>query len=170
MQYTFTYIDEQDKCYGLCGMALALYAGDSADMLKEVSLDSDDAQISFTPDFFFCSNPRYSAKLAWGEMLKQYRTLTHLVAANVLSRHILLHRRAVTATLLAEMLSFVEEEGHVHCQLEADEIEHLFNASCSEMRRLFSSPQAASATERLASALSERRALSGSDIADIIER
>lgn len=170
MQYTFTYRDERDKSYGLSGMALAMYADDACHMLQAVSLDSPDAQIAFTPDFFFSSNPRYSAKIAWSEMLKQFRTLNLLIVSNVLSRHILLHRQAVTSTLLSDMLSLVKAEGRDECQLEDDEIERVFSKACSDMRQILATPRVAAVLAHLADTLIERRALSGTDISDLIEK
>ena len=170
MNYTFTYTDEKDKSYGLSGMALAMYAGDSCAMLRSVSLDSTDAQITFTPDFFFTASPRYSAKIAWSEMLKQYRTLNLLIVSNVLSRHILLHRQAVTSTLLDEMLGLVRDEGRDECQLDDDEIQRVFDKACYDMRNLLSNPKVAEIMGRMASLLCEKRALSGSEISELIER
>ena len=91
MEHKLKYRDNRDKTYGLTGMAIALVMADGEDMLMQVSLDAPAGEgITFTPDFYFQGNPRYSAKLAWNQMLKQLSLVTGMMIGNVMCRSYLI--------------------------------------------------------------------------------
>ena len=46
------YTDDQDKCYGVTGMAVSLVVWDADDMLARIDIDSDD-NIEFVPEYYF---------------------------------------------------------------------------------------------------------------------
>ena len=71
MEDYFKYTDENDKSYGIAGMAIALLTTDSEDMLASVSLEPDDNSFEMSGEFFFATSPRMSAKLAWRDILRQ---------------------------------------------------------------------------------------------------
>lgn len=169
MNSKFIYADEEDKCYGLAGMAIALNVWDKHTMIRHVSLDLDEP-IAFTPDFFFTANPRFSAKLAWNEMLKEYQLLTGIVLGNVICRKVVRKRERLTNDFMREVYALVENEGREHCQLEPDEITIIFKKTSGYISDLFTDARVASLARQFASDLMERRTMSGNEIADEIDR
>lgn len=169
MNSKFVYANEEDKSYGLAGMAIALNVWDKHTMIRHISLDLDDP-IAFTPDFFFTSNPRLSAKLAWNEMLKEYQLLTGIVLGNVICRRVVLKRERVTNDFLSEVYALVEPEGKEHCQLEPDEISLIFKKTSGYISNLFADRRVASLARSFAGRLAEKRTLTGSEVADEIDR
>ena len=57
-QLTLKYQNEDDKAYGLAGMAIALAALDALDRVAGVSLDSDGPMVTFSNEFYFSALPR----------------------------------------------------------------------------------------------------------------
>ena len=50
---TLTYLNEDDKAYGLAGMAISLAALDAIDRVAGVSLDSDGPMVTFSHQYYF---------------------------------------------------------------------------------------------------------------------
>lgn len=169
MNSKFIYANEEDKSYGLAGMAIALNVWDKHTMIRHISLDLDDP-IAFTPDFFFTANPRYSAKLAWNEMMKEFQLLTGIVLGNVICRKVVRKRESLTNSFLREVYALVESEGKEQCQLDDDEIGMIFNKTSKYIAGLFADMRVAQLARTFASDLMERRTLSGSEVAEEIDR
>ena len=72
MKKQFSYKNEDDKCYGLTGMAIALVVFDGEDYLTTINLDAETSKemMDFTDDFYFSGNPEFSAKNVWNQILK----------------------------------------------------------------------------------------------------
>lgn len=167
---TFNYSDENDRCYGLTGMVLTMYEQEVINMLHLITLDSDDGySIVFTPDFYFNSNPRYSAKLAWNEMLRQYQSLVRLVLGNIACRRLVHEHKPIDADSRAEMLQLVSAPGADDCALEQDEIEAIFNHTLRDMQEMFGNARVAALSDRFAEELKQRRTMSADDVADVIQ-
>lgn len=165
MDRKFVYSDEDDKCYGLTGMIISLNVFDSDDMLREISLDSEHGDsISFTPDFFFCSNPRYSAKIAWKEMVKQYQLLTGLVIGNVLCRYNVSRKKELDSEVMDDLKSLIAYEGHDMCSFDDDEIDHIFNQTLGYLNNVFSNRKIHSLADGFVNVLKRRRTMSGSEV------
>lgn len=170
MTRKFVYTDEEDKSYGLTGMALSLVVWDNYPMLRHISLDDAEGEsIAFSPDFFFCSNPRFSAKIAWSELVKQYQTLTSLVMGNIMCRQIVHRRQALTPEDLADIYALIEEEGREDCQLEKDEIDEIFNKTLANLQRIYTNRQVEVIASQFADILRHRRTMSGHEVAEQIE-
>lgn len=59
------YINEDEKCYGITGMAIGMVVWNAEDVLASVSLDAPvDEVVEFTNEYYFNGNPRLSAKVA----------------------------------------------------------------------------------------------------------
>lgn len=165
MDSKFIYADENDKSYGITGMIISLNVLESDDMLHGVSLDSERGDsISFTPDFFFCSNPRYSAKIAWKEMVKQYQLLTGLVIGNVLCRYNVSRRQRPGRQVLADLRSLISYEGHDMCSFDDDEIDAIFNKTFGYLDNVFSNRQVHTLAHGFVDILKKRRTMSGSEV------
>lgn len=170
MDNKFSYTDEDDKCYGLTGMVISLNVLEQDDMLRMISLDSDNGEsISFTPDFYFYSNPRFSAKIAWNEMLKKYRMLTGLIVGNILCRYHVNRRQPVTSGLLSDIRTLVEEEGREMCQLEDDEISMVLDKTFNLMENVYSNGAVHRLARDFADVIKKRRTLSGNEVFDELQ-
>lgn len=161
------YSDEEDRSYGLAGMAVSLMIWKADDMLARVDLDGPDS-IEFVPEYYFTGNPRLSAKVAWQYMLKRYQESMGMVIANVMCRHYMQRHRAPDAATRAELLRQLEQEGIEACSLEADEIRRLFDSSYDYLDRVFAHSGVQAVVRDFTAALRAQRALSRGDVADIL--
>ncbi len=151
-------------------MVVTMYEHEVIDMLSLITLDSDDgSSIVFTPDFFFDSNPRYSAKLAWNEMLRQYQSLVRLVLGNIACRRLVHERKPVDAGTRASMLELVAAPGLEDCALERDEVEAIFKHTMREMEEMFGNAKVASLSNRFVDELKRRRTLAAGEAAELVQ-
>ena len=60
--FNLTYQNEDDRAYGLAGMAISLAALDALDNVVFVSLDSDGPMVHFTHSYYLCGSPVLSPK------------------------------------------------------------------------------------------------------------
>lgn len=167
---TFNYSDENDRCYGLTGMVMTMYEHQAIDMLHMITLDNADGySIVFTPDFYFNSNPRYSAKLAWNEMLRQYQQLVRLVLGNIACRRLVHEGKPIDSDVRRQMLQLVSGPGADDCALEPDEIESLFNHTLRDAQDMFGNSKVAALSHRFADELKRRRSMGADEVADMIQ-
>jgi len=162
------YADERDKSYGVAGMAIAVVAYDSEDMLASVSMDAEPGRsIEFGSEFFFSGNPRLSAKIAWTEILKHFRLATGLLVANSMSRNYVQHRRRLSADTVAALREAVHNCGAAEeLQLETDEIDAVFDRNMEFFDRLFQMSAVHEATHSLASDLVSKRSFTAAEVID----
>ncbi len=85
-QLTLKYQNEDDKAYGLAGMAIALAALDALDRVAGVSLDSDGPMVTFSNEFYFSGSPSVSPKSTWNALLHNYYITSAMVVSSVMSR------------------------------------------------------------------------------------
>lgn len=168
MDNKFTYTDITDKCYGLAGRAISLKVLDNNFMIHHVSVDDAGEAMTFTPDFFFCANPRYSAKITWNEMLRQYQLLVGIVVGDVICRSRVHSCRVMDAVSIREMQALVDEEGREHCSLDDDEISAIFDKTFRYLDRVFSDSHVQQLASVVADTLQSRRTLTGSEIEDLL--
>lgn len=130
------YINDDDKCYGITGMVVAMMVWDNEDLLSSVDLDAtDNENIEFHHDFYFCGNPRISPRYTWNKMVKNYKMMMEMFIANVLCRQYVLHQSTITPQLKQLVYNHLEEEGCDY--LEKDEIKELFEQSYESLQRIF---------------------------------
>lgn len=163
------YVDEHDKSLGLTGMAISLMACDGERYLAAVSLDDVDNSFEMAEEFFFVSNPRFSAKVAWSELLRQFQISTALVLGNVLCRA---YSCGTTPDQdhISAAREIVGEQGHSYCDLDDDEIDNVFNKHYRYYSRLFSHPTVASTARDIADRLVERRTMSAGELFEALQR
>ncbi|MDE7467508.1 MAG: hypothetical protein K2M61_04050 [Muribaculaceae bacterium] len=169
MEDYFKYTDENDKSYGIAGMAIALLTTDSEDMLASVSLEPDDNSFEMSGEFFFATSPRMSAKLAWRDILRQYQVGGNMLLGNVLCRHYA-STISLDDTKLAAIHDFMVEEGARWCELEADEVDSIYNDRYDYYRQLFRHPRIAAAARDFASVLRSRRSMSAAEVIETLRR
>ncbi|MCC8118273.1 MAG: hypothetical protein LIP09_05935 [Bacteroidales bacterium] len=166
----FLYKDDTDKSFGLTGMVISLNVWDQSEMLQEVNLDNGEGySITFTPDFYFNGNPRYSAKLAWKEMVAQYKTLLALVLGNIVCRSMAQHHHYLSDDSRKEVYELVADEGRESCSLEKDEIDSLFDNTLQYLENIYSKSQMTDFARRFAKELEQRRRMTASDVNDLIQ-
>lgn len=163
------YTDEADKSLGIAGMAITLVACDGEEYLAAVSLEAEEEPLSMAEEFFFSGNPRFSAKIAWKELLKQYQVTTGLLLGNVLCRAFAAGHSPASAAIDA-VREIVREEGISHCSLDKDEADSIFNKSYTYYNRLFMHPSVLVIARDFASALQERRRMTAGDVLESLRR
>ena len=165
---TIKYQNEQDRCYGLTGMAVSVVVLDREEYLASIDLDADvEHMLEFTPQFFFAGNPRLSARLAWGQLLEQYRLAINILAGNVLSRCYVHRKEELSTELLKELHSILLEEGKEACSLDEDEVDTMFKREFSYMQRVFRHPGVQQIVDNFAAHLKEHRHMS---VREVIEQ
>ena len=97
MSVGLKYIDEEDKSYGVAGMAVAIMVFDGENLLSSISLEApaNEAMV-FTSDFYFSGNPRLSAKYSWNRLLEHYQLSIGMLIANIMCRNIVLHNTSIS--------------------------------------------------------------------------
>ncbi len=165
---TLQYLNEDDKAYGLAGMAISLGALDALDRVIEVSLDAEGPMVTFSHAYYYYGNQSVSPKATWNNMLHNYYITSAMVLANVLSRSLVRLHSNVDSEILEALHDGIVEEGRNEMSLEDDEIENLYGRTLTSMRRIFNNPRVHPAVEELAGIMARRRRLSASELAETL--
>ena len=160
------YSNEDDRAYGLAGMAISLAALDAFDRIAEVSLDGEETMVEFSNEYYFPGNPSISPKSIWDNLVQNFHITASMVISNVLSRSLVRMHRDVPVELLGTIHDEILREGMESCGLEEDEIDALFNRTLSYSRRIFANPRLHPAINEFARIISTRRTLSGNELRD----
>lgn len=162
---TLKYQNEQDRCYGLTGMAVSVVVSDRLEYLASIDLDADvESMMEFTPQFFFAGNPRLSARIAWNQLLDQYRLALNILSGNALARCYVHRHEELSTELLKELYNYIQQEGKEACSLEDDEIDSIFKREFSYMQRVFRHPGVQKIINDFAGTLTTRRHMSSHEI------
>lgn len=139
MENRLRYKNEDDKCYGATGMAIAVVVFDGEEYLSSINLDAaPDRVMEFTDDFYFSGNPGFSAKNAWNQILKNFNLAMALSLGNVLCRRIVYESKPVEKELTESLRQLMNDVGSDSCSLEKDETCHLFDKNLNYLTRIFS--------------------------------
>ena len=160
------YTNEDDRAYGLAGMAISLAALDAFDRVAEISLDGDDTMVEFSNEYYFSGSPSISPKSSWNNMVQNFHITASMVISNVMSRSMVRMHRDIPVEILGAIHDEVIREGLDSCGLEKDEVDALFNRALSYSRRIFANPRLHPAIDEFARIISRRRTLSGREIRD----
>lgn len=167
MKRKLSYKNEDDKCYGATGMAMAIVIFDGEDMLVGIDLDAQPDQVmQFTSDFYFNGNPGYSAKNAWNQILKNFNLAMAMSIANVLCRSVVLEEHQLEREMADTLRQMMIEEGTSNCALDEDETSHLFDKNFSYLNRVFNHHGVRSVAHDFARALRAHRSMTRMDILD----
>lgn len=159
-----TYKNEDDKAYGLAGMAISLAALDAIDRVASVSLDSEGPMVSFSHEYYFSGSPSISPKATWTNLLNNFYITSAMVVSNVMSRSLVRMKSEVPREWMETIHREILAEGQDSCALEDDEVESLYNKTTTVMRRIFANPRLHPAIDEFARTISRRRRLSGMEI------
>ncbi len=163
------YLDEDDKCYGVTGMAIGLAIFDADDLFNHISLEGEGLDcVEFSPRYYFTGNTILSARSSWQRILEHYQLTIGLVLADVMCRKMCHEHKELDHTIRKQVLKAACEEGKRTCQLEADEVEQIFNKSYSYLSRLLSNYQVQELVNNFVSTLKERRKLSCYEVMDML--
>lgn len=163
---SLVYSNEDDRAYGLAGMAISLAALDAFDRVAEISLDGDDTMVEFSNEYYFSGSPSISPKSTWGNMVQNFHITTSMVVSNIMSRSLVRMHRDIPVELLGTLHSEIIREGQESCGLDEDEVDVLFNRALTQSRRIFSNPRLHPAINEFARIISRKRTLSGREIRD----
>ena len=163
---TLAYTNEDDKSYGLAGMAISLAALDAIDRVASITLDTNGPMVTFSHQYYFSGSPSISPKTTWDNLLHNFYITSAMVLSNVMARSMVRLREDVPAELLKQIHDEMVEEGRETCSLEEDEVDTLYDKTRTYMGRIFRNPRLHAAINDFAHLLSRRRSLSGNEIID----
>lgn len=163
---TLAYLNEDDRAYGLAGMAISLAALDAIDRVAEVSLDAAGPMVSFSHEYYFCGSPSISPKATWNNLVHNFYITSSMAVSNVMARSMVRLGVDTPAELLEAIHGEMQAEGSETCSLEPEEIDSLYNRTTTSMRRIFANRRLHSAIDQFARTLSRRRTMSGWEIYD----
>lgn len=163
------YADLEDKCYGVAGMTIAMFIFNAESYLAGISIDRSDLDsLEFNPEFQFARTQDISAKSVWNHILKRFNLASGLLISNVISRYYLRRRQNIPAEVSKELLRRLAEEGKSSCELEAEEVEGVFNKNMSYLDRAFNSPNVEYAVRTLVSRLQADHHLAIDEIIELM--
>ena len=163
---TLAYLNEDDRAYGLAGMAISLAALDAIDRVANVSLDADGPMVSFSHEYYFSGSPSISPKATWNNLVRNFYITSAMALSNVMARSLVRLGSEVPAELLDRIHAEMKEEGKDICSLEDDEVDRMYVKTSTGMRRIFANRRLHPAIEQFARTISRRRQLSGTEIYD----
>lgn len=164
------YRNEEDKCYGVAGMAIGLSIFDADDLLDEVTIDADGGEcMRFTADYYYTGSPRVPASKSWHHIYAHYQVSMGLAIANAMCRKMVLDHGVLDRNHRNELLDAAVADGQTLCQLDRDEIEPLFDKSYSYLMRVFSNSEIQSAITAFVEQLRQRRTLTRGEVAELLQ-
>ncbi|MBD5176818.1 MAG: hypothetical protein HDS25_08925 [Bacteroides sp.] len=161
---TLSYSNEDDRAYGLAGMAISLAGLDAIDSVVDISLDADGPMVNFSQEYYYSLSPAVSPKSVWENLMRNYHITASMVIGNVLARSLVRLHEDLPSEVEREVYSEIEAEGEETCGLEKDEIETFYRRILSQHRRIFANPRLHPAINELAGIISRRRTLSGLEL------
>lgn len=164
------YQNDDDRAYGLAGMAIALGALDALGLVAEVNLDSQGPMVEFSHAFYFSTSPSVSPKTVWQRSVENFKITSMMVMANVMSRYYVRLSQALPPEVLGYVRETMTEEGAESCSLEEDEVTRLFNLVMRDCHRIFSNPRLTPRVTEFAGTLGRMRHLSALEVADELHR
>lgn len=161
----FKYKDEQDKCYGLTGVAMSIVIWDMENIVSDIYLDSDEGNpIKYTPQLKLDGNAGISPQNAWNRSVEEFRMAMGMILSNVLCRAYVLQHKFINHKTKQHIFDYFIEEGKCQCDLERDEVEQLLTKNFDYLNRIFSHPQIQDIAHYFAQLLTDRRHLTQSEI------
>lgn len=169
MNFELRYSNEDDRAFGLAGMAISIASLDALDRITEIFLDSDGPMVNFSQHYYYSASPSLSPKVVWNNLLTDLHLTTSLVLANVMARSLVRLGEEADEEILDHIRGLVREEGSEICSLDEEEADAVFDKVLRHSRRLFHNPRLHPAVKQLAGVISRRRRLSVIDLAEELE-
>ncbi|MCH5233799.1 MAG: hypothetical protein J1E16_00760 [Muribaculaceae bacterium] len=165
-KFSLSYLNEDDRAYGLAGMMVALANLDAMDRVATITIDTEGPMVEFSHEYYFSGSPSISPKSTWDNLVSNLHITTSMIMGNILARTMVRLKEDAPQDVMKEVYTQVEEEGRDTCSLENDEIENLYNHALNRAMRLFRNPRVHPAIEEFARVLSLKRSLSGREVMD----
>lgn len=164
------YTDETDKCFGLAGMCIALFVWDAESLLRGVNVDAPAEEgIEMQPDFYLELSPRLGAKAAWEQSLLRFRLTTAMMVGNLACRKISRFGHSALEPIIdCALREFLNEEGKILCQLDADEVSTIYGKTLMHSTRVFRHEGVTALAQDLAEEIAKHRVLSNSDVLELL--
>ena len=169
MYQILRYTDEADKSNGIAGAVIALYACDGEQCIARISLEDGENALDFAPEAFYVCNPRFSAKIAWTQLMRDFQFFSGLFFGNVICRH-RLSNRSLSQEAMEALREIVYSQGRDRCELDDDELEAWFNKDLLYYQRLFNHPTVLDAAQTLARNLRAQRRMTAGDVLEYLSR
>lgn len=169
MKFTLQYSNEDDKAFGLAGMAISMASLDALDRITEVCIDTEGPMVTFANNYYFSAAPSVSPKVVWENLMANFQLTTSLVLSNVLARSVVRLGREADRDIFEEVRNLVREEGREVCSLDEEESDMVFEKMMRHSLRLFHNPRLHPVVKQLAGVISRRRRLSVLDLAEELE-
>ena len=169
MTFELRYSNEDDRAYGLAGMAISMASLDALDHITEIFIDADGPMVSFSQQYYLTSSPSISPKDVWHNLISSLHLTTSLVVANIMARSIIRLGEEAEKEVFDEIRALVREEGRDTCSLDEEEADAVFDKAMVHSRRLFYNPRLHPAVKQLAGVISRRRRLSVIELAEELE-
>lgn len=163
---TFTYLNEDDRAYGLAGMAISIAALDAFDRVVEFSLDAEGPMVAFSHEYYFSGSPSISPKTTWNNLIQNFYITSSMVVSNILARTMVREKKPLPLQQLHLIRDEMVAEGEESCGLDPEEVEQMYSRALSRLRRVFDNPRVHPAVDELAHIFSRKRTLSGREIYD----
>ncbi|MCH5218829.1 MAG: hypothetical protein J1F07_09845 [Muribaculaceae bacterium] len=167
--FQLKYSGDEDRAFGLAGMAISMASLDALDRITEIFLDADGPMVNFANSYYFSWAPSVSPKVVWENLMTNFQLTTSLVMGNVMARSLVRLGREARADVLNEVRALVREEGREVCSLDEEEADALFDRVVDHSRRLFHNPRLHPAVSRLAAVIAAKRRLSVIELAEELE-
>lgn len=165
-KFSLSYLNEDDRAYGLAGMMVALANLDAMDRVATITIDTEGPMVEFSHEYYFSGSPSISPKSTWDNLVSNFHITTSMIVGNILARTLVRLKEEAPKDILKEVYSQVEEEGRDTCALENDEIESLYNHALNRAMRIFRNPRVHPAIDEFARVLALKRSLSGREVMD----
>lgn len=169
MSVTLTYDNEDDRAYGLAGMAISLASLDAIDRVVEFSLDAEGPMVTFSNEYYFTSAPNVSPKAVWENLMRNFHLTASMVISNVMARSMVRLGEDIPKEVTSRIYDIISQEGHDTCGLEDDEVRNFYDKTYYQQMRIFGNPRLRPAVQELARVISRKRCLSGLELRDELE-
>ena len=165
-KFSLSYLNEDDRAYGLAGMMVALANLDAIDRVATVSIDNDGPMVEFSHEYYFTGTPSISPKSTWDNLVQNFHITTSMVVGNILARSLVRLKEEAPEDIMKEVYDLVEEEGRETCSLETDEVQKLYDHALNRSLRIFRNPRVHPVINEFARVISLKRSFSGREIYD----
>lgn len=163
------YRNDNDKCFGAAGMVIGLNVLGAEDTFGGVDINAEGLDcVRLLPEFLVADQLTADAHDAWKKSVRHFQVAMGLLIADRMSRKMLLDHGSVDHKMRQQMLSAMVTEGKALCCLEQDEVQRVFDEYFQHMVKVFSNPTVRTATSRLAQLIQERRALTSTEVEELL--
>ena len=169
MKFQLQYSNEDDRSYGLAGMAISIASLDALDRITEIFLDSEGPMVNFSPSYFYSHSPAVSPKMVWANLMSNFQLTASLVMGNIMARSLVRLGQMADDEIFSTLREVMREEGRDVCSLDEEEADAVFDKVMRHSMRLFRNPRLHPAVKELAGVISRRRRLSVLELAEELE-